>query len=268
MNNTQYRLDFGDFIISVISDGYISVPNGIPDNRGPAGINQGHEDMDISCLLIKIGLHNILIDTGCGSGFQNTAGKLVQNLEKSGTSPDEIDTIIYTHGHEDHVGGTFNANGNPVFPNARYIVSRKEWECWERKPDTPLNKGLFASARKNLLQIRDKFELVEDNQEVFPGLSLLPARGHTFGSVIIQINSGKEKLLCIGDLIHSQTEFIKPGAYSFLDSDPEAAMKLRTEGLAKIAESGSLIHACHFPFPGAGNIVKKDGKLSWRPLGN
>jgi len=268
MSISSYRLDFGKFKITVFSDGYLSVPNGVPDTKGPAVTNQDHENMDISCLLIKTGQHNILIDTGCGSGFQDTAGKLVQNMEKSGVNPDEIDVVIYTHGHEDHVGGTFDMYGSPVFPYARYIVSRKEWECWERKPDTPLNKGLFASARRNLLQIRDKFELVEDNQEVFPGLTLLPARGHTLGSVIIQIKCGKEKLLCIGDLIHSQVEFTRPEAYSFLDSDPEAAMKLKTEGLAEIAESGRLIHACHFPFPGTGNIVKKDGKLSWRPLGN
>lgn len=207
----------------------------------------------------------MLIDTGCGSFFQASSGKLLENLQKEGVDPAGIDTIIYTHGHPDHVGGTFDQAGKPVFPRARQVASKKEWECWASQ-DMGLNARMFNLARKNLLPVRDEFDLLEDNAEVMPGIRLVPAVGHTLGSVMVEISSGADKLLCIGDLIHSQLEFTQPAYYSFLDSAPEEAVKLRTEGLSKIAESGTLVFACHLPFPGIGRFVKKGGVLGWQPV--
>ena len=266
MNDEMYRLNIGDFQCTVVSDGYISVPTSLPGSGGASGSRPDHEIMDISCLVVRTQGENVLIDCGCGSGFQDSAGKLAQNLDKAGINRHEISTIVFTHGHEDHVGGVFDREGKPAYPNARYAVSRKEWECWEMKPETPMNEGLFASARKHLLGIRDRFDLLEDNAEVVPGITLLPARGHTLGGVIIRIASGEDTLLCIGDLIHSQREFTRPDLYSFLDSDPEAAMKLRTDGLAEIGKSGALVYACHFPFPGIGTFVKNEETLGWQPI--
>ena len=266
MKNTSYYLSVGEFQCIVVSDGTISVPK-LPaapsqtENEKPT-----YENMDISCLLIKAGKRTILIDTGCGDGFQESAGQLVMNLIKEGINPEAIDTVIYTHGHEDHAGGTFDADGSPVFPNAKYVVIREEWQCWEKKPETPLNEGLFSSARKNLLPIPEKFDIVENNYEVVPGIKLVLAPGHTPGSVIVRIKSAKDELLCIGDLIHSSIEFSQPDYYFFLDSDPEKALKLRTEGLAEMAQSGTLIFACHFPFPGIGYFTQDNGVLSWRPI--
>ena len=125
---------------------------------------------------------------------------------------------------------------------------------------------MFTLARKTLLPVREQFRLVDDNYEVTPGIKLLPARGHTLGGVIIEVSSGKDRMLCIGDLIHSQLEFTQPGFYSFLDSAPEDALNLRTEGLSKMAESGALVFACHMPFPGIGRFVKTGGVLGWQPV--
>ena len=155
---------------------------------------------------------------------------------------------------------------SPVFPRARQIVSRQEWDCWASEPETEQNQRLFAAARKNLLPIPEQFTLVEDNSEVIPGVRLLTAPGHTLGSVMVQVSSGKDTLLCIGDLIHHPLEFTDPGYYSFLDSAPAEAVRLRTEGLAEIAESGALVFACHLPFPGIGRFVRDGGTLSWQPV--
>ena len=264
MKNTSYYLNVGEFQCIVVSDGNISVPKSSSPLSQTENEKTTYEDMDISCLLIKAGKRNLLIDTGCGDGFQESAGKLVTNLITEGINPEDIDTVIYTHGHEDHAGGTFDVNGNPVFPNAKYVVIREEWQCWERKPETPLNEDLFSSARKNLLPIQEKFDVVENNHEVIPGIKLILAPGHTPGSIIVQIKSAKDELLCIGDLIHSRREFSQPDYYSFLDSDPEKALKLRTEGLMKISQSGTLIFACHFPFPGIGYFTQEKSILGWR----
>lgn len=266
MVSTSFRLDIGTFHCMVVSDGTIAIPSPPPLGSSASPEDWPRQVTDVSCLLIEKGQRKILVDTGCGNGFQASAGKLMQNLRKEGINPADIDTIIYTHGHIDHVGGTFDSEGKPIYPRARQIVSRKEWDCWTSKPQTSQNQRLYASARKNLLPILDQFDLAEDNSEVISGIELVPALGHTLGSVMIQISSGKDKLLCIGDLLHSQLEFTHPEYYSFLDSAPEQAIRLRTEGLSKIAKSGILVFACHFPFPGIGHIVQKGGILSWQPI--
>ena len=266
MKNSGYYLNVGEFQCIVVSDGNISVPAS-PSTQSPKGsVKPTYEDMDISCLVVRAGKRNILVDIGCGDGFQESAGKLAVNLKKEGINPVDMDTVIYTHGHEDHTGGTFDAYGNPVFPNANYVVLKEEWQCWEKKPETPLNEGLFGSARKHLLPIQEKFDIVENDYEVIPGIKLISAPGHTPGSVIVRIKSNNDELLCIGDLIHSYREFSQPDFYSFLDSDPEKALKLRTEGLSEISRSGIMIFACHFLFPGIGHFIQEDGMLSWQPL--
>jgi glyoxylase-like metal-dependent hydrolase (beta-lactamase superfamily II) len=262
MDNRSFHLDIGAFRYTVVSDGTIRVPGPpLPDSSNTPG-----ELMDVSCLLVENGPNKILIDTGCGSGFQASAGKLLRNLEKDGVNPAKINTIIYTHGHTDHVGGSFDPHDKPIFPHARHIISRKEWDSWVNMPESNQHYPMFASARKYLIPIRDHFDLVNENSEAIPGIRLLPASGHTLGNVMLEISSLKNKLLCIGDLIHSQLEFTYPEYYSFLDFAPEQAVKLRTEGISKIAESGVLIFACHFPFPGIGRFIKKDGILSWQPV--
>lgn len=262
MTSTSFRLDIGGFRCRVISDGTIEVP------APPlSGAGRG-ELMDVSCLLMENGRQKILIDTGCGDGFQASAGKLVQNLRKEGIDPADINTIIYTHGHTDHVGGTFNSESRQVFAHARQIVSRLEWESWEDMTEADRHYRMFDLARKNLLPYPEKIDLAEEDSEAIPGVRLLPAHGHTLGNVMLEIVSGGDRLLCIGDLIHSQVEFARPEYYSFLDSAPGLAVKMRTEGLARIAESGVLVFACHFPFPGIGRFVKRGRALGWKPAGS
>lgn len=264
MTSTSFRLDIGKVRCTVVSDGSISVPGPLPPGSTLRPEERPREVMDVSCLVIDAGQRRILVDTGCGTFFQGSAGKLLENLREAGIDPASIDTIVYTHGHPDHVGGTFGADGKPIFPNARQVVSKKEWDCW-KSPDTGGNMRMFNLARKNLVPVAEQFDTVEDNAEAAPGIKLIPAKGHTLGGVIIEISSGDDRMLCIGDLIHSQLEFSKPDYYSFLDSAPAEAVQLRTKGLEEIAVSGTLVFACHFPFPGIGRFVKKHGSMAWEP---
>jgi glyoxylase-like metal-dependent hydrolase (beta-lactamase superfamily II) len=259
MTAASFRLDIGEFRCRVIHDGTIEVPPPPPETgRG--------ETLSVNCLLVEKGRRRTLIDTGCGGGFETSAGKLLQNLRQEGIAPADIDTIIYTHGHGDHVGGSFDAAGRRVFTRARQIVSRLEWESWVNMTEADPNYHIFAPARKNLLSYPENFDLVEEGAEAMPGVRLLPAPGHTPGHIMLEIASGGDRLLCIGDLIHSLMDFSRPEYYSYMDSDVAMAVKTRTESLARIAESGVLVFASHLVFPGLGRIVKKGGTLGWQPV--
>jgi glyoxylase-like metal-dependent hydrolase (beta-lactamase superfamily II) len=265
MGDTGFRFNIGKLECLVITDGTLIVPDSMPAKpSGRPDMSKG-QNMDVCSLLIDTGEHKVLIDTGCGSGFQSTTGKLVQNLEAEGIRPADIDIIIHTHGHMDHVAGSFDAGGKPVFSNARYIVSKKEWDCWVNRPERAQLSPMFSAARKYYLPVPEIFELVEDHAAPLPGFAILPAPGHTPGSIVLEISSGKNNLLCIGDMIHSAIEFSDPGHYSFLDVDPDQAIVTRNTFLSAAAQSHSPVFACHFPFPGLGKIVQKGEILGWRP---
>jgi glyoxylase-like metal-dependent hydrolase (beta-lactamase superfamily II) len=265
MTGTSFRLNVGALKCTVISDGFITVPSPPPPGFSGRPEDRPREKMDVCCLIIDTDKHRILVDTGCGSVFQSSAGKLWENLAGEGIKRESVDTIVYTHAHPDHIGGTFDPAGKLAFPKARQIMAKKEWDSFSGPEDGPAFR-MFTLARKTLLPIQDQISLVDDTYEVTDGVRLLPARGHTLGGVLIEVASGKDRMLCIGDLIQSQIEFTLPGFYSFLDSAPGDALTLRTDGLSRMAKAGTLIFACHMPFPGIGRFVKAGGVLGWQPL--
>ena len=256
MIEAGFHYDIGEYPCIIFSDG--TLVNQSSENEEVFGLN---------CLLIKTGDQKILIDTGCGEGFQSTAGRLAKNLEAEGIRCSDIDRIIFTHGHIDHVCGSFNSRGRPVFPNASYIVSEKEWECWVKgMENNELQTMFFSAARKNLLPIRGQFDLVKDDAEILPGIKLIGAPGHTPGNVMVEISSGKKRLLCIGDVIHSPIEFIHPEHLSLFDVTPEQALRTRAQILSDVAKSGILVFSCHFQFPGLGYITHNEGVFTWQPV--
>jgi glyoxylase-like metal-dependent hydrolase (beta-lactamase superfamily II) len=256
MTEAGFRYNIGEFGCIVISDGTL--------------VSQGAENEEVfglNCLLIKSGDRKILIDTGCGNGFQSTAGRLLKNLEAEGIKCADIDRIIFTHGHIDHACGSFNSQGRPVFPNARYVISESEWKYWLTPPGSnELQNMFFSAARKNLLPIRDRFDLAKDNAEILPGIKFVAAPGHTPGNSMVDISSRNKRLLCIGDIIHSPREFIHPEYLSAFDVTPEQALDTRAKILSDVAKSGTLVFACHFTFPGLGYITRKKGIFTWQPI--
>ena len=188
-------------------------------------------------------------------------------MEADGLKCSDIDRIIITHGHIDHVSGSFSSEGKPVFPNARYITPESEWEHWLTPPGSnELHNMFFEFARKHFLSIRDQFDLVKDDAEVLPGIRFVSASGHTPGNVMVDISSKGNRLLCIGDIIHSQLEFTNPEHLILFDVMPEQAVQTRKQILSDIAKSGVLVYACHFPFPGLGHIIREKGTFSWQPI--
>jgi glyoxylase-like metal-dependent hydrolase (beta-lactamase superfamily II) len=256
MSKEAYYFSLGNFKLAALNDGTLVIRE-----------VEGEEISGLNCLFIDTGSHKVLIDTGGGGGFQATAGYLVKNMEAEGMKCSDIDRIIITHGHIDHVGGSYDSEGKPVFPNARYIVAASEWEHWLKLPGSnELHNMFFAFARNYFLPNQARFDLVEENAEVLPGIRLIAAPGHTPGNVMVEITSQGKRLLCIGDIIHSQVEFTNPEHLAIFDVTPEQAIQTRNRIFYDIAESGVLVFACHFPFPGLGHITQNEGVFAWQPI--
>jgi len=256
MAESRFHHNVGKLHCIVISDGTLGSPE-----------SEGEEADSLNCMLIDSGDHKILIDTGCGTNFQSTAGKLVENLEAQRINCSDIDKIIFTHGHIDHVGGSFDSQGRPVFPNARYVASESEWEYWVERPEsTELQTVFFQFAREHLIPVRNKFDLVKGDAEILPGVKLKAAPGHTPGHVMVDILSNGERLLCIGDIIHRQLEFENPELLVAFDVVPKQAIEKRNQIFSEVAKSGVLVYVGHFPFPGLGHITENDGIFSWQPI--
>jgi glyoxylase-like metal-dependent hydrolase (beta-lactamase superfamily II) len=229
-----------------------------------------HGIMEVMCLLVKVGKQLLLIDTGWGGWSQIATGKIVQNLEAEGIRRQEIDIVINSHGHPDHIGGNTDAKGKPTFPNARYIMSRKEWEFWTSGPllsqiDEWFRHTILDAIQKNLIPIKDRFELIDDETEILSGIESFKAPGHTPHQIGLSISSGKERLFCIFDVAHHPVQFLRPSWTIPLDLQPEQAVNTRKQFLSQKLTPDTMVFACHFPFPGLGRVIRRGDAWFWQP---
>jgi glyoxylase-like metal-dependent hydrolase (beta-lactamase superfamily II) len=222
------------------------------------------------CMVVNTGQHRVLVDTGV-DGLAPSTGRLFQNLQAEGIAPEDIDTVILTHGHPDHIGGNTDAEGNPAFPNARHIMCKNEWDFWtsgqaEAKLDEHLKGVLLEFARKNLPPIQSQLDLVDYETEIVPGISAVWAPGHTPGHMALAVSSGGEELLCISDAVLHPIHMEQPEWYALVDFAPEQIMSTRCRLLDRAVADKALVLACHFPFPGLGHVVPKGEGWQWQPI--
>lgn len=220
-------------------------------------------------LVVYTGSHVVLVDTGLGDVLPTT-GKLMTNLEAERVHPEDIDVVILTHGHGDHIGGNLNSEGDPAFPNARYVMWREEWDFWTQEPDlSPLGLDeqrkqlLIDLARKNLLPIRSQVQLVEADTEIVPGVEVAGIPGHTPGLMAVSIGSGNDQLVCISDLALHPIHLEQPEWFADVDLDQKQLLETRRSFFSRLTADGPLVFAFHFPFPGLGHVIE-GGQKSWK----
>jgi glyoxylase-like metal-dependent hydrolase (beta-lactamase superfamily II) len=212
----------------------------------------------------------VLVDTGAG-GLAPTTGRLLQNLQTEGIAPEDINTVILTHGHPDHIGGNTDAEGRPAFPNARYVIWKGEWEFWnseqaEQGLDEHVRELLLSVARENLPPIQGKVDLLDREEEIVPGILAIAAPGHTPGHMALEISSEGEQLLCISDAALHPIHLEQPEWYPVVDFVPEQAVSTRRQLLTRAVARKALVLAFHFPFPGLGRVARKGEGWQWQPV--
>ena len=168
-----------------------------------------------------------------------------ESLASIRVSPGEITDILVTHAHPDHLGGLIDAQGRSVFPKAAIRMSAKEWAYMQSQA------YLHAQASA----IKAQVQTFEPGQPVLPGITPVALPGHTPGQVGYEIASQGNKLMDVGDMIHSSIiSLAKPEWTTKWDSDAEEGVRTRRQELQQLATTHELIFAPHFPFPGVGQI--------------
>jgi glyoxylase-like metal-dependent hydrolase (beta-lactamase superfamily II) len=226
------------------------------------------------CLFIHTGRERVLVDTGIGmDGLGPTPGKLLPLLRAEGIQPHEIGTVILSHGHSDHIGGSLNENGKPAFPNARYVTFREEWDFWMSGPslaelpvDESFKKMMLASVQKNFPGVQAQLDLVHPDTEIVPGITAIAAFGHSPGQMGLEISSNEQRLLFVADAIVHPLHLEYPETIGATDHRPSQMVATRLTLLEKAAREKSLVSTSHFAFPGLGRVLPKGGRWEWQPI--
>jgi glyoxylase-like metal-dependent hydrolase (beta-lactamase superfamily II) len=212
------------------------------------------------------------------SGHPVDCGHLLENLRYMDIKAAEIDTVIITHAHPDHIGGLVDPGSDrPTFPNARVVMWKEEWQFYMENPDALSRLGTLARgpvpesvqlkyARQCLEPIKEQLTLIDSEQtDIVPGIRYLNAHGHSFMMGVV-VSSGKEQLLDIADAVIHPIQLERPEWLYTSDLDREQAAASRRRLCEWAIAGNTLVASPHFPFPGLGRIERKGRGYRWQPV--
>jgi glyoxylase-like metal-dependent hydrolase (beta-lactamase superfamily II) len=277
-----YRYKIGDLQVTAINDGFFRRPlDGFIRNAelsavnaaiAEAGREPGGVTIPFTTLVINDGKKLTLIDTGNGNSGAPTSGTWMSNFRAAGFTPEQVDTIVISHFHGDHINGLRLKEGNSVFANAEVMVPSTEWEFWmddARMAAAPEGmKGAFANVRRVFEPMKAAIKQFKPGAEVVTGINSIAAHGHTPGHCTFVIGG---KLLSVQDTVNHPDLFVRnPGWHVMFDMDGAAAEATRRRMLDMAVTDKMQVAFYHAPFPATGTIVK-DGAgyrmlpVAWTP---
>lgn len=272
-------LDLGDWRLDTLSDGHLMLPvsfafAGLPDDVVQATLARHDLPPDglmppCNITLLRNGDRTVLFDVGAGPDFMASAGRLPEALEALDLTPDDITDIVITHGHPDHLWGILDDFDDLLFPDARILMGAQDHAYWT-DPATADSIGeerasFYAGASRRLSILGDTVALIEDGQEVLPGVTARLTPGHTPGHMSFLI-AGDRPAMIIGDAIgNHHLAFDNPAMPSPSDQDPELAAQTRTALLAELARSGMTAVGFHLPEGGIGQVIAQGDAYRFQP---
>lgn len=271
---TAASFKVGQFEITVCSDGTLTLPlaTALP-GRDKAEINPrlARAGLPVDMVLAQVNVAIvktpdalILVDTGGGTDFMPSIGKLPDNLEAAGIAAGTVTHVIFTHAHADHLWGVVDPLDGSRYANARHVMADAEFDYWTkpgRETEVPEMFKLMAIGTARRLQaLGEGIERVRPGIELVPGVHLLDTAGHTPGHMSVLLSSGGEQLLIGGDVLTSPVfSFENPDWRWGSDMQPDVAIAARRRTLAMLAADKTPLLGYHLPWPGLGRVEVKDG---------
>ena len=277
-------LRLGDLELLVVSDGVLRQDAGAAFGLTPRVMWEPYvPDLDekyrlgmgLNCMVVRSGGKTVLLETGVGGKTGRTpgaagtegSGSLLQNLAREGIRPEDVDIVVNTHLHFDHAGGnTVIADGKPApaFPRARYLLQKGEWQVASRPNER--TRATYLAENFEPLDDARQVELVEGEAEIIKGLRLLPAPGHTADHCIVEMDSGGELALYVGELAQHPVMLERIAWISAFDVLPLVSLETKKRVIERALERRALIVSVHAPYPGLGRLRLEKGKRRWEPL--
>lgn len=230
----------------------------------------GQMILSFHAFVLRTARHTIVVDTCMGNdkerplrpvGHQRK-GDFMSTLAAAGARPEEVDFVMCTHLHWDHVGwNTRRVDGRwvPTFPNARYVVARREYEHMDAlhaRGDQGMHAAAFVDSVQPIVRA-ERALLVDDDYQLEDGVWLEPCPGHTPGNVVINLRSQGRQGVFSGDVLHSPLQLARPEWSSRACDDPAMSSASRRRFVEEHADTGNLVMPAHFVAPSAGRIVSR-----------
>lgn len=268
-----YRIKLGTYEVTILNDGARTFP--LPDTfvsnaskdqalraAADAFMPDGKITVPFNPTLINTGSKLVLIDTGNGPSPDGAVGRLFANLAAAGVKPEQIDLVVISHMHPDHINGLRTAAGKIAFPHAQIIAPEPEWAFWMNdenmaKASDTMTRNYFANTRKILTGLEDRIVRYAWGKEVAPGITAIATPGHTPGHTSFTVVSGNSQMMVQSDVTNIPELFLRnPDWHVAYDHDPALAQQTRHEFYDMASVEKMLIAGYHFPFPSAGYVEK------------
>lgn len=277
-NAGWYRYKVGTHEVTVVTDGAnrFKFPDGFVANKSRDEINKGLSEAFLSPapdmiavpytpIVVNTGTKLIVMDTGTGeANFERSkgaAGQFHGNLKASGIDRAQIDTVVISHFHGDHINGLLTADNKPAFPNAEILVPAAEWKYFMddgemSRQTSDRMKGVFAGLRRVFDALGRKVTQYEADKEVAPGITSVSTPGHTPGHMSFVIASGNDKVFVQADVTNLPLFVRNPGWHLMFDQDANVAEATRRKVYDMLAADRMMVQAFHYPFPSRAYIEK------------